>query len=116
MPEELYSCSTSSNLKMIRSDEIVVDSHRPSLAPARPLARHVLRDGRAREADGTAPYSLRYRIGGFGNGGTMQTFREQGGRGGVGISSPFPCLDGEQLGSLLGSHVIQLPVKVSLLG
>jgi len=40
----------------------------------------------------------------------------QGGSGGVGISSPFPCLDGEQLGSVAGLHVIQAPVNVSLLG
>ena len=34
---------------MIKSEEIMVNSHRPSLAPARPLAYQVLRDGRARE-------------------------------------------------------------------
>ena len=64
-----------------------------------------------------APYSvLRYGIDGLGTGGTSQIAGAQGGRGGVGISSPFPCLDGEQLGSVEGLHVIQLPVKVSLLG
>jgi hypothetical protein len=59
---------------------------------------------------------LRYGIGGFGTGATPQIADAQGGRGGVGISSPFPCLDGEQLGSVAGLHVMQLPVKVSLLG
>ena len=102
---------------MIKSEEIMVNSHRPSLAPARPLAYQVLRDGRAREADVMAPYSvLRYGIGGLGSGGTPQIAEAHGGRGGVGISAPFPCRDGEQLGSLAGLQVIQLPVKVSLLG
>jgi hypothetical protein len=64
-----------------------------------------------------APYSvLRYGIGGLGTGATPQTADAHGGSGGVGISSPFPCLDGEQLGSVAGLHVIQAPVKVSLLG
>jgi hypothetical protein len=102
---------------VIKSEEIMVNSHRPSLALARPLAYQVLRDGRAREADVMAPYSvLRYGIGGLGTGGTPQIADAQGGRGGVGISAPLPCLDGEQLGSVAGLHVIQLPVKVSLLG
>src|SRR5438445_7994140 len=60
--------------------------------------------------------SYSYGIGGLGTGGTPQIADAQGGRGGVGISSPFPCLDGEQLGSVAGLHVIQAPVKVSLLG
>ena len=95
----------------------MVNSHRPSLAPARPLASDISRDGRAREADVMAPYSvLRYGIGGLGTGATPQMADAQGGRGGVGISSPFPCLDGEQLGSVAGLQVIQAPVKVSLLG
>src|ERR1700739_2131412 len=102
---------------MIKSDEIVVNSHRPCLAPARPLAYQVLRDGRAREAHVMAPYSvLRYRIDGLGTGDTSQIAGAQGGRGGVGISSPLPCLEGEQLGSVAGSHVAQWPVKGSLLG
>src|SRR6266403_1933915 len=102
---------------MIKNEEIMVNSHRPSLAPARPLAYQVLRDGRAREADVMAPYSvLRYRIAGLGVGDTPQIAGAQGGRGGVGISSPLPCLDGEQLASVAGSHVAHWPVKVSLLG
>src|SRR6267143_6923635 len=102
---------------MIKSEETKVKSHRQSLALARPLAHPVLRDGRAREADVMAPYSvLRYGIGGLGTGDTPQIADAQGGRGGVGISSPFPCLDGEQLGSVAGSQVMQLPVKVSRLG
>ena len=102
---------------MIKSEETRVRSHRQSLAPARPLAYQVLRDGRAREADVMAPYSvLRYGIDGLGVGETPQIAGAQGGRGGVGISSPLPCLDGEQLGSVAGLHVIQAPVKVSLLG
>src|SRR5216684_1759099 len=100
---------------MIKGEETEVNSHRPSLAPARPLAYQVLRDGRAREADLMAPDSvLRYGIAGDGNGDAWQIAAAQGGRGGVGISSPFPCLDGEQLGSVAGLQVMQLPVKVSL--
>ena len=69
------------------------------------------------KADVTARYSLlRYGIGGFGTGGTSQIADAQDGRGGVGMSSPFPCLDAEQLGSVAGLQVMQLPVKVSLLG
>src|SRR5260221_10118798 len=95
----------------------MVNSHRPSLAPARPLAYQVLRDGRAREADVMAPYSvLRYGIGGLGTGGTPQISDAQGGRGGVGISSPFPCVDGEQLGSVAGVHVTPLAGKGSPFG
>src|ERR1700756_2994243 len=102
---------------MIKSEETMVNSHRPSLAPARPLRYQVLRDGRAREAAVMAPYSsLRYGIGGLGRGATPHIPDAQGGSGGVGISAPLPCLDGEQLGSVAGLHVIQAPVKVSLLG
>src|ERR1700747_484519 len=102
---------------MIKSEETKVNSHWQSLAPARPLAYQVLRDGRAREADLMAPYSvLRYGIAGLGAGDAFHIADEPGGRGGVGISSPFPCLDGEQLGSVAGLQVMQLPVKVSLLG
>ena len=95
---------------MIEGQETMVNSHRPSLAPARPLAYQVLRDGRARKR--CRPYG----IAGDGNGDAWQIAAAQGGRGGVGISSPFPCLDGEQLGSVAGLQVMQLPVKVSLLG
>ena len=64
-----------------------------------------------------APHSaLPYGIGGLGTGDTPQIADAQGGRGGVGISAPFPCLDAEQLGSMAGLQVMQLPVKVSLLG
>jgi|HubBroStandDraft_1064217.scaffolds.fasta_scaffold2119306_1 hypothetical protein len=87
-------------------------------SPARPLAYQVLRDGRAGEAHVMTLYRvLDYGIGlGPGVGATPQIADAQGGRGGVGISSSLPCLDGEQLGSVAGSHVIHLPVKVSLLG
>jgi hypothetical protein len=102
---------------MIKSEETKVNSHRQSLAPARPLAYQVLRDGRAREADLMAPYSvLRYGIGGLGTGATPHMADAQGGKGGVGISWPLPCLEGEQLGSMAGLQAMQLPVKVSLLG
>src|SRR5713101_2381908 len=40
----------------------------------------------------------------------------QGGRGGVGIRKSLPCLAGEQLGSVAGLHVMQLPVKVLMSG
>src|SRR5258708_24472925 len=102
---------------MIKGEETEVNSHRPSLAPARPLAYQVLRDGRAREVDLMAPYSvLRYGIAGLGTGDASQIADAQGGRGGVGISSPLPCLDGEQLGSVAGLEVMQTPGKGSPLG
>ena len=95
---------------MIKGEETKVNSHRPSLAPARPLA---FRSG---ETDEPEKRCRPYGIAGDGNGDAWQIAAAQGGRGGVGISSPFPCLDGEQLGSVAGLQVIQLPVKVSLLG
>src|SRR5260221_10973776 len=95
----------------------MVNSHRPSLAPARPLASDISRDGRAREADVMAPFSvLRYGIGGLGTGATPQMADAQGGRGGVGISSPLPCLDGEQLGAVAGVEGIQTTLKGLLFG
>jgi len=105
---------------MIKSEETEINRHPRSLAPARPLASDVLRGGRARRdviGFELSPFSvLRYGIGGLGTGATPQMADAQGGRGGVGISSPFPCLDGEQLGSVAGLHVMQLPVKVFLSG
>src|SRR5260370_14673830 len=103
--------------QIIKSEETMSNSHRPFLPPVRPLAYQILRDGRTREADVMAPYSvLRYGIGGLGTGATPQMADAQGGSGGVGISSPLPCLDGEQLGPVAGLHVMQAPVNVSLLG
>src|SRR6202022_2811939 len=64
-----------------------------------------------------SPFSVsRYGIGGLGTGATPQMADAQGGRGGVGISSPFPCLDGEQLGSVAGLRVMHIPAKVSFVG
>jgi hypothetical protein len=41
----------------------------------------------------------------------------QGGSGvGVGIREPFPCLDGEQFGSVAGLHVMHMPVNVLMSG
>ena len=57
-----------------------------------------------------------YGIGGLGKGATPQTADAQGGRGGVGIRKPFPCLDGEQFGSVAGLQVMQAPVNVLMLG
>src|SRR5216683_8202918 len=105
---------------MIKSEETEINRHPRSLAPARPLASDVLRGGRARRdviGFELSPFSvLRYGIGGLGTGATPQMADAQGGRGGVGISSPLPCLDGEQLGSVAGLQVIQAPVKVFLSG
>lgn len=88
------------------------------LRPVRPnLGIWYLQGGRAGETALMAPHSgLSYGIGGFGTGDAPHIADAQGGSGGVGISSPFPCLEGEQLGSVAGLHVIQAPVKVSLLG
>src|SRR5258708_16128121 len=47
---------------------------------------------------------------GPGKGATPQIADAQGGRGdGVGIRKPFPCLDGEQFGSVAGLHVVHIP-------
>src|SRR5258708_35900745 len=95
----------------------MLNNHRPSLAPARPLASDISRDGRAREADVMAPYSvLRYGIGGLGTGATPQMADAQGGSGGVGISSPLPWLDGGQLGTVGGGPGIAEPLKKSRCG
>src|SRR5260370_15747687 len=103
--------------QIIKSEETMANSHRPFLAPVRPLAYQGLRDGRAREADVMAPYSvLRYGIGGLGTGCGPQVSDAQGGRGGVGIRLPFTCVDGEPFGSFAWVYVIQLPGKVSLVG
>ena len=59
---------------------------------------------------------LDHGIGGLGKGGTPQIAVAQGGKGGVGIREPLPCLDGEQFGSVAGSHVIQTPVKALMSG
>jgi len=55
-------------------------------------------------------------MGGLGTGATPQISGAQGGSGGVGISVPLPCLEGEQFGSVAGLQVMHVPVKVSLLG
>src|SRR6267378_17541 len=59
---------------------------------------------------------LPYGIGGLGKGATPHIADAQGGRGGVGIRKPFPCLDGEQFGSVAGLHVMHMPVNVLMLG
>jgi hypothetical protein len=105
---------------MIRSEESKVNSHRPSQLRLVRLAKPDMPwTSRRRDVIGfeLSPFSLlRYGIGGFGTGATPHMADAQGGSGGVGISSPFPCLDGEQLGSVAGLQVMHLPVKVSLLG
>src|ERR1700720_2172977 len=106
---------------MVRSEETVAHRHPRSLVPARPLASDICMadepEKRRHLCFELSPFSvLRYGIGGVGTGATPQMADAHGGRGGVGMSSPFPCLDGEQLGSVAGLQVIQAPVKVSLLG
>src|SRR5216683_5528355 len=105
---------------MIKSEATEVNHVRDILLrPVRPHVSIARRTSRRRDVIGfeLPPFSvLHYGIGGTGTGGTPQITDAQGGSGGVGISSPFPCLDGEQLGSVAGSQVLQLPVKVSLLG
>src|SRR5712664_3999634 len=108
---------------MIESEETKVNRHPRSLAPARPLAsgrcetdepekrRHWFRF-RAFAVLASAAHG----IGGFGTGATPQMADAHGGNGGVGIREPFPCLDGEQFGSVAGLHVMQTPVNVFLSG
>lgn len=63
-------------------------------------------------AEQLPPCVLDYGIGVVGKGATSQIAGAQGGRGGVGIRLPLPCLEGEQLGSVAGLQVMQVPVKV----
>src|SRR5712671_2247236 len=82
---------------MIKSEETEVDRQPRSLAPARPLASEILRDGRAREemplGGGDTPFSvLHHGIGVVGRGATPQMAEAHGGRGGVGIRVLLPCV------------------------
>jgi hypothetical protein len=99
---------------VIKSEEIMVQQ--PSTVFELRLVRSHVRFCETDEPEKLMFSSMHYSIGGFGSGATPQIADAQGGRGGVGISSPLPCIDAEQLGSVAGLHVIQLPVKVSLLG
>src|SRR5260370_30479557 len=65
-------------------------------------------------SDGREPTDIYHGIGlGPGKGATPQIADAQGGSGdGVGIRKPFPCLDGEQFGSVAGLHVVHIPVDV----
>ncbi len=64
------------------------------------------------------PTDIYHGIGlGPGKGATPQIADAQGGSGdGVGIRKPFPCLDGEQFGSVAGLHVVHIPVNVLVSG
>src|SRR5713101_7375178 len=53
---------------------------------------------------------------GPGKGATPHIADAHGGRVGVGIRKPFPCLDGEQFGSVAGLHVMHMPVNVLMSG
>src|SRR5258707_14911330 len=53
---------------------------------------------------------------GPGKGATPHIADAHGGRVGVGIRKPFPCLDGEQFGSVAGVRLIDMPVKVFVYG
>src|SRR5258707_15834286 len=92
--------------------------HSRYLALARPpaFARRTSRGKRC--SDGREPTDIYHGIGlGPGKGATPQIADAQGGSGdGVGIRKPFPCLDGEQFGSVAGFHVVHIPVKVFMLG
>src|SRR5260370_2877104 len=61
-----------------------------------------------RGSGGRVPTDIYHGIGlGPGKGATPQIADAQGGSGdGVGIRKPFPCLDGEQFGSVAGLHVV----------
>ena len=63
------------------------------------------------------PTDIYHGIGlGPGKGATPQIAEAQGGRGGVGIRKPFPCLEGEQFGSVAGLHAMHIPVNVLMSG
>src|SRR6267143_2559516 len=92
--------------------------HSGYLALARPPAFAGRTSRGKRCSDGREPTDIYHGIGlGPGKGATPQMADAHGGRGvGVGIRKPFPCLDGEQLGSVAGLHVMQTPVKVLMSG
>src|SRR5260370_26935513 len=88
--------------------------HSRYLALARPpaFARRTSRGKRC--SDGREPTDIYHGIGlGPGKGATLQIADAQGGSGdGVGIRKPFPCLDGEQFGSVAGVDLPPRSVKV----
>src|SRR6266852_8017809 len=91
--------------------------HSRYLALARPpaFARRTSRGKRC--SDGREPTDIYHGIGlGPGKGATPHIADAQGGRGGVGIRNAFPCLDGEQFGSVAGLHVMHIPVNVLMSG
>src|SRR5258708_30951859 len=70
-----------------------------------------------RGSAGRVPTDIYHGIGlGPGKGATPHIADAQGGRGGVGIRNAFPCLDGEQFGSVAGLHVMPHPVDVMMAG
>src|SRR5260370_8649056 len=104
---------------MIKSEETEVNLHPRSLAPARPLHPRFCEtdepEKRCHWVRGNTPVSvLHYGIGGLGTGATPQMADAHGGRGGVGIRDPFPCLDAEQFGSVGGLPVMRPPLQVFL--
>src|SRR5712664_958678 len=91
--------------------------HSRYLALARPpaFARRTSRGERC--SDGREPTDIYHGMGlGPGKGATPHIADAHGGRVGVGIRKPFPCLDGEQFGSVAGLHVIHIPVNVLMSG
>src|SRR5260370_37279730 len=92
--------------------------HSRYLALARPpaFARRTSRGKRC--SDGREPTDIYHGIGlGPGKGATLQIADAQGGSGdGVGIRKPFPCLDGEQFGSVAGLYVVCIPGDALILG
>ena len=101
---------------MIESEKTEVNRQPRSLAPARPLAFEVLRDGRARQEMvislglGLSPFSVyAHGIGLVGRGATPQMADAHGGRGGVGMRTLLPCVAAVP-------PVMQTPVNVFLSG
>src|SRR5467141_3606740 len=91
--------------------------HSRYLALARPaaFARRTSRGERC--SDGREPTDIYHGMGlGPGKGATPHIADAHGGRVGVGIRKPFPCLDDEQFGSVAGLHVMHMPVNVLLSG
>src|SRR5260370_19415295 len=82
---------------------------------ARPpaFARRTSRGERC--SDGREPTDIYHGMGlGPGKGATPHIADAHGGRVGVGIRTPFPCLDGEQFGSVAGGRVINTAGNVLL--
>src|SRR5258708_26634507 len=87
---------------MIKGEETMVNSHRPSLAPARPPAYQILRDGRTREETSLVSSFRRLAYcatesAGLGEAQTRIRPQRKAAAGGLGVISPSPSFAPEHV-------------------